>query len=104
MANFFLVNALRMGVVDALDDLILQPFFDMCAAGMKARDAVDYIDRQVKAIDLIENGELEWSVNVALLLISTHMEVAMIRSSVRELMNERSISMEVEDHRLTLGK
>ncbi len=77
-----------MSVIDALDDLILQPFFDVRPAGLQARNAVDYIDSQVKTIDLIVDGTLERSVDVAFLFIPTHMNVLVIGAAITELVDE----------------
>ncbi len=104
VANFFFVDAFGVSVVDALDDLVLQPFLDVRADGAQARNAIDDVDRQIEAIDLIEDREFERSVDVALFLVSAHMDVVMIRAPVGELVNQRGIGMEVEDDRLVGGE
>src|SRR6266851_991098 len=97
VANLFLVDTFGVGVIDAFDDLILQPLFDVGADGTEARDPVDNVDRQVKAIDLVEDGKLEWRVDVALFLVSADMYVVMILATIAELVDERGIRVEVED-------
>src|SRR5271155_265875 len=72
----------------------------MRADGAEARDAVDDINRQVKAIDLVKNGELERRVDVAFLFVSPHMKVVMIPAAVAELVDECRVGVEVEDDRL----
>ena len=87
-----------------VNDLPLQPFLDVGADGAQARNTVDDVDCQIEAIDLIENREFERSVDVALLLIPAHMNVFMIRAAISKLVDERSIGVEVEDHRLVGGE
>src|ERR1700722_2493165 len=93
-----------MSEIDAVDDLALQPFFDVCANRPQPRYAVDHIDRQVEAIHLIQNRELQRSVNVAFFLISAHMNVLMVPAQVRELVNQRRVGMKVKNDRLVGSK
>ncbi len=93
-----------MRVIDAVDDLILQPFFNMCASRMQARNAVDDIDRKIEAIHLVENGEFERRVDVAFFLVSAYVNVVMIRAAVAQLVDQRGVGMEVEDDRLVDGE
>ena len=71
-----------MGVIDAVDDLILQPFLDVCTDGAQARNPVDDIDRQVEAIDLIVNGKLQRCVDVALFLVAADVDVLVVVATI----------------------
>ena len=66
VANFFLIDALGVSVVDALDDLALQPFFDVSADGAQTRNAVDDINGQVEAVDLVDDRKLQRGIDIAL--------------------------------------
>ena len=52
-----LVDSLGVGVFNTLDDLRLQPFFEMCSRTLKLWDPVDDVDGQVEAVDLVADGE-----------------------------------------------
>jgi hypothetical protein len=93
-----------MSIVDAIDNLSLQPLFDMSARWVQARNAVDYVNRQVAAIDLVEDGEFERCVDAAFFFISTHVNVVVILTALGKLVDERGIGMEVEDYRLIRGE
>src|SRR5580692_6836939 len=104
VSNLLLVDAFGVSVVNARDDLTLQPFLDVGADRTQTRDTIDDINCQIEAIDLIENRKLERGVDAALLLIPAYMYVVVILAPIAELVNERSITMEVEDHRLVDGE
>jgi len=72
----------------------------VCAYGTEARNAVDRIDSQIKAIHLVEDGELERGVDIALFLISAYMDVVMIPAAVAEFMDERGVRVKIENDRL----
>src|ERR1022692_1198238 len=93
-----------MGIVNAVDDLVLQPFFYMRPDGLQTRNAVDDIDGQVEAIHLVDNRQFQWSIDVALFFISAHVNVLVIGAAVGELMDEGSIGVKVEDYGLVGGK
>src|SRR3984885_3177899 len=93
-----------MRVVDALDDLALQPFFYVCALRMQVRNTVDDVNREIEAIHLIENGQLQRRVDVAFFLISTHVNVLVVRAPIAKLVDQRRVRVEVEDDRLVGGE
>ena len=68
------------------------------------RDAVDDVNCQVEAVDLVQDGELQRGVDVALLLVAAHMDIAVIVTAIGELVNQPGIAVEVEDHRLVFGE
>ena len=104
VADFLLIDAFGMGVVDALDDLALQPFLDMSPGWLQTRNAIDDVNRQIEAVHLIEDRKLERSIDVALFLVSADVKVVMIFSAVTKLVDERSIRVEVEDNRFVCGE
>src|SRR4029077_15991112 len=104
VSNVLFIDAFVVSVVEALDDLPLQPFFDVSANGAQTRNTVDDIDCQVEAIDLVDNREFKRSVDIPLFLVAAHMNVVMVRAPVTEFVNERGVGVEVEDHRLVGGE
>ena len=89
-----------MSVVNAFDDLVLEPFLQMSRGGLQLWNAIDDVDGQVEAVDLVQDRQFERCVDVALFLISANVEVVMILAPIRELVDERGIGVEVEDDRL----
>ena len=70
----------------------------MCAAvACRRGHAVDDVDGEVEAVDLVEDGELERRVDVALLLVAAHVDVVVVLAAVGELVDERGVGVEVED-------
>src|SRR5713101_1670206 len=82
VANFFFINPFGVSEIDALDNLVFQPFLHVRADRPQVRHAVDNVDRQVEAIDLVENREFQRSINVAFLLISTYVNVLMVLAAI----------------------
>src|ERR1017187_8333640 len=97
ISHFFFVDAFPMSIIDALDDLVLQPFLDVSANGVQAWNPVDDIDGQIEAVDLVKNGKFQRSVYVSLFLVSAHMDVVVILAPVAEFVNQRSVGVEVEN-------
>ena len=77
-----------MSVVDAVDDLAFEPFLDVGADGREAWDAIDDVDGDIEAIDLIEDGEFEGRVDVALFFVAADVNVVVISAAVGEFVNE----------------
>src|SRR5581483_5063571 len=91
------VDPFGVGVVDGLDDLVLEPPFDVCGGVLQARHAIADVDGEVESVDLIDDRQLERRVDVAFLLIAANMDVVVISAAVRELVNQRGVAVEVED-------
>ena len=93
-----------MGVVDAVDDLVLEPLLDVGGGGLEAGDAVDDVDGEVEAVYLVEDGELQRGVDVALFLVAANVDVVVVVALVGELVDQRGIGVEVEDDGLVGGE
>src|ERR1700712_1250004 len=89
-----------MGIVNARDDLALQQLLRMRTLRAKRRNAINHINRQVETVNLVQDRQFKRRVDIPLLLVPTHMEAVMILPLVRQLVDQRSIRMEVEDDRL----
>jgi NADPH:quinone reductase-like Zn-dependent oxidoreductase len=58
-----------VSVANARDDLTLQPFLDVGADKTQTWDAIDDVNCQIEAVDLIENREFERRVDAAFFLV-----------------------------------
>jgi hypothetical protein len=104
VSNFFFVDPFGVCIVNARDDLTLQPFLDVSTDGTQTWDKIDDVNCQIETVDLIENRKFERSVDAALFLVPVYMYVVVILAPVTKFVNERSIGMEVEDDRLVGGE
>ncbi len=88
LAYFLPINPILMRIVHAVNDLLLQPFLGMGSGYLQRRNPVNHIDREVETVHLIENCQLQRRIDVAFLLVSAHMEVGVVRSPVRQLVDQ----------------
>src|SRR3954451_6005663 len=100
---FGFVYAFRVSVVDAFNDLSLQPFLDVCARTLQPRHPVDHVDSKSESIHLVSNGEFQRRIDVSLLFISTDVNVGVIRPAISKLVHQPGISVKIENHRLVLS-
>ena len=59
-----------------------------------------HVNDEVETVDLIADGQFERGVDVAVLLVTTHVETGLGIPAVDQPVDEPWIAMEVEDHRL----
>src|ERR1700676_2329239 len=104
ISNFSFVYAFGVSLLDTLDNLSLKPVLQMCAGPLEGGHAVDHIDGQVEAIDLIHNREFQRSIDISFLFITADMKISVIRAFVSELMNQPRVTMKIEDDRLVRGE
>jgi hypothetical protein len=71
-----------VGVSDVVHDLIFQPLLYMGAAALQARNSIDYVDRQIEPVYLVLNGKAERSLDAALLLLASYVQVCMVGAAV----------------------
>jgi hypothetical protein len=81
------IETLGKGVVDAFDDLPLQPLLQVRARFLQFGNAINNVDRQVEAVHLIANRKFQRSVDVALFLVAPYMNTGVVRPPVRELVD-----------------
>src|SRR5262249_30207645 len=78
---------------------VAQPDLHVRAGDEQAGHAVDRVDREAVAVDLVLDRELEGRVDVALLLVAAHVEVRVVRAPVGEPVDQPGVAVEVEDDR-----
>ena len=66
--------------------------------------AVDDVDGQVEAVDLVVDRQLQRRVDVALLLVAADVQVVVVRAAVGQPVDQPGIAVEVEDDRLVVGE
>src|SRR5688572_468582 len=89
-----LIDAVLVGVVLALDLHITQYLLGVGAGSLQGGYAVDDVDGDAEAVDLILDGQIERRVDVALFFVAAHVQVVVIGAPVGQAMNEPGIAME----------
>lgn len=89
-----------MRVTHVVDDGILHVLLYMCGLRAQLRHPVDDVGDQMETRGFIQHRQFERCIDVALFLITTHVQVVMSLESVRELMDEPRITMEIKNDRL----
>src|SRR5664280_1096194 len=67
----------------------------------QARNTVDYIDHEVKAVEVVEHHHVERRGRRALLLVSAHVDVVVVGAAVGQPVDQQRVAVVGEDHRAT---
>jgi len=86
-------------VVFACDLLVAQGFSNTGSGDAETGHSVDGVNGQAEAVGLVANGQFQRRVDVALLLVASHVDVALARPAVSEPVDQPRIGVEVEDYR-----
>src|SRR5208337_3892998 len=81
-----------------------QLFLRVSAGYAQGRHPIDHVHRNGEAINLVPNGQVEWSVDIAVLLVAADVQVLVIGAPVSEPVNQPRIPVKVEDDRFVLGE
>ena len=87
MVGFGLVDAVFVGVVLTLDLHVAELLLDVPAGDAERGHAVDDVDGQAEAVDLVADRQVKRRVDVALLLVAADVEVLVVRPAVCQPMN-----------------
>src|SRR5262249_12834501 len=82
LTEFGLVDPVLVGVALGVDLHVAQPLLGMGAGDLQARHAIDHVYREAEAVDLVLNGEIEWRVDVAPLLVAADVQVPVVGAPV----------------------
>ena len=104
VGEFGSVNAVFVGVIGGLNNLIFQPFLDVRSSNVQPRDPVDYVDSQIKPVDLVFYSQLQRRIDVTVLFVSAHVQIFVVCAPVCELVNQPGIAVKVEDNGLVGGE
>ena len=93
-----------MRVMHVIDDGVLHLFLQMGRLHAQFRHPIDNVDHQMEARSLVQHRQFERRIDVAFFLVAAHMQIVMARETVRELVDEPRIAVEVKDDRLVGGE
>jgi hypothetical protein len=68
--------------------------------GRAAGHAVDHVDHEVEAVEVVEHHHVERRRRGALLLVAAHVDVGVVRAPVGEPVDQPRVAVVGEDHRL----
>ena len=91
------IDAVLMRVVAAIDLDVAEPLLGVSPDFLELRGAVDRVDRQGEAVDLIVDGEFHGRVDIAFFLVPAHVQIPVIGAAVGQAMNQPGITVEIED-------
>src|SRR5579872_114390 len=86
----------------ALSDPVASPSHALRNSG--GEYLIDDVHCQAEPIHLVLHNQSQWSIDVSSLLIPVYVHALMIRPAVGQFVNERCITMKVEDDGLVLCK
>lgn len=92
------------GILTAGNLLVLQHFLDMGTRHLESGHAIDHVNRDAKAIDLVGHRQIQRRVDVAFFFVATHMDVVMVGPPVGEAVDQPGIAVKVKDYRLIEGE
>lgn len=96
-ANLRIVDAMLVRVAPACNLAIAEFLFRVGPNPLQRRNAVNRVDCQTEPVGLVIDRQFHWRVDISLLLVTAHVEVAVIRATVRESVYQPRVAMEVED-------
>ena len=85
--NVGAIDAMLVSVVPALNLQIVEFLFCVSSDSLQFRDAVNRIDGQTEAIDLVLDGQIEWCVDVSFFLVAANVHVVMVRAPISQAMD-----------------
>ena len=90
--------------VRTTSDLGVAEFFlGVAADAPQPRDAVYGVDCQTKTVRLVVHRQFHWRVDIALLLVSPHVQ-RLVRAGISQTVNQPRVSVEIENDRLVGGE
>jgi hypothetical protein len=75
-------------VLLVLNQLVSQELLEMCADALQTRYAIDHVAREVKAIEIIQDGHIEGSRCCSFFLVSADVEVVVIRAPIGQTVDQ----------------
>jgi len=98
------VLAVFIDVLLVLDQLGLELLLEGDAFFSGLGQAIDGVHYEVETVEVIEHGHVEGRGDRAFLLVAANVNVAVIRSAIRQPVDQPRITMEGEDDFLVLGE
>ena len=85
-----------------LDQLVAQKLFEVRADPRKLRNAIDYVTRQMQAIELIQYGHVKRSRGGTLFFVASHVQVGMVPPAVSKAVDEPGVPV-IGEHNGLVG-
>src|SRR5271166_5293436 len=98
------VHAKFVRVARAIPLLVQQSLANTGPSGAQVASPIDRVGGKAETVGLVANGQFQWRVDVALLLVAAHVNIVLSGTAVGEAVYQPRIGVEIEDHRLMLGK
>src|ERR1700693_5632182 len=76
-----------------LDELVAQPLLLVTRNTVKAGDTVDHIARQMEPVQVVQYGHVEGSGCSSFLLVSAHVQIIVVCTSISQAVNEPRIAV-----------
>jgi hypothetical protein len=92
-----LVHPILVRIIHTVDLHVAQHLFGVGAGDLQGRHAINHIDSQTEPIDLILNSQIQRRVDVSLFLVTAHVEILVIGTSIGQTMDQPGIAVKVED-------
>ena len=83
-----------------LDELVLELLLEIGPFTASLRQSMDHIHHKMEAIQIVENRHIERRRDRAFFLVAAYMEVLMVRTAIREPVDQPRVGVEGEDDRL----
>src|SRR5205807_6494676 len=91
------VCAVLVGIISARYLFVKEFLFCVGTDSLKLRNAFNNIHGQAEPINVVLDGQLQRSVDIALFLVTADVHIAVIRAAVSQTMDEPRISVEIKD-------
>ena len=88
LVDLGVIDAMLVSVVLALDLQIAELLFCVSADPLQLRHAVDHVDGQAEAIDLVLDGQIERRVDVSFFLVAAHVQVLVIGPPIGQAVDQ----------------
>ena len=83
-----------------LDQVVAHLPFGVRADALKHGDALDDIHHQMKTVEVVQYNHVEWCRRRSFFLVTAHVYVVMIGSTIGQTMNQPGVTVKGEDDRL----
>src|SRR6202008_4331214 len=98
------VVAVLANIIPVIDEFVAEKLFEMRADALKARNAVDNIAGEMKAVEVVQNGHVERRCRGALFLVAADMKILVIGAAISQPVNQPGIAVVSKDDWLIDGK
>ena len=95
--NVGVIDAMLVSIIPALNLEIAEFLFCVSSDSLQLWNAVNRINGQAEAIDLVLDGQIERRVDVSFFLVAANVHVVMVRTPISQAMDQPRVAVEGED-------